>query len=86
MKRKNKKRFVRYARLNWDEDIAVDVADVIRDLGCEIYESPLEDESGVFISNFPLTEVWLSKNHERFNLRLLSWKPLPNEKLPLAIY
>jgi len=72
--RKAKRPFVRYVRLDYGEDIATGISEVLSELGYDLFESPLES-GGVFISNVPLTEGWLYKNYRQFGLKLHGWVP-----------
>lgn len=81
MKRKAPKPFIRYIDLDYGDNIQP-WADVLFELGYSLYEMPIMQTTGVFLSNVPLTQKWLEKNHKRFDIKLYGWKPTePDEEL-----
>jgi len=79
LKRKQKK-YVRYIYLDYNNEISP-WDEVLLDLGCTLYECPVDD-TGFFVANFDLTEDWLFKNANRFDIKIpRGWKPVKGETL-----
>lgn len=80
MKRNAKKPFIRLIQLDGGD--VQPWAEILFELGYNLYELPTDVYNWVFVSNVPLTQKWFKENHKRFNCKLYGWKPTePNSEL-----
>ena len=63
--------------MGYNDEIPQDITDSLCELGYDLYELPFNGpmDGGLLLSNVPLTEGWLFKNYQKFDLKLRGWVP-----------